>query len=89
MQISYNSWSQSFWSFFDTFLSSLMQDPIFRYAKKKILKFFAICNRNVSFEWNLMKKDLGTIEVKIKAHMRNFKGDNTLAFYNFRHPLVT
>jgi len=47
------------------FYTSLVQDPMFKYALETLNVFFALCYRNGSFECFLMKKRLWTL-VKTK-----------------------
>jgi len=57
--------------------TNLVQDPTVKYAKKHFKIYFALCYRKGSFECFLecflMKKGLGTLEVKLKYLIRGAK----------------
>jgi len=89
---------QSTWSKFMKFLLHifiLVSCKILWLDIKKCSKFFPLCYKNDNFEWNLMKKGLGSSEVDpyqiwttkwtngIFKYLRNFRHTNEMMTFRF------
>jgi len=51
--------------------TSLVQNHVIKFEEKKTIckVFFYLCNRNGTFEWLLMKKDLGTVGINLWSNV--------------------